>query len=129
MHVTYFKSRTRITDRELLKFTTQSAITGKTRKITLTLPRSKPSMLGILFSTFLNCVINCVFVAKLLISGLFSAVVILPPISAILLLKVLVCKNPVTLGIFQFMSPTSLSYLVFKTYFVVSVPYNFVFKL
>ena len=41
MHVTYFKSRTGIKDRELLKFTPQSVITGKLRKITLTLPRGK----------------------------------------------------------------------------------------
>ena len=38
MHVTYFKSQTRIIDRELLKFALQSAIRGKSGKMTLTLP-------------------------------------------------------------------------------------------
>ena len=39
MHVTYFKSRTGIIDRKLLKFSPQFVITGKLRKMTLTLPR------------------------------------------------------------------------------------------
>ena len=40
MHVTYFKSQNGIIDRELLKFTPQSANTGKLRKMTLTLPNA-----------------------------------------------------------------------------------------
>ena len=39
MYVTYFKSRTGIIDRKLLKFSPQFVITGKLRKTTLTLPR------------------------------------------------------------------------------------------
>ena len=38
MHVTYLKSWTGIVDQELLKFTLQSVITGRLRKVTLTLP-------------------------------------------------------------------------------------------
>ena len=58
---------------------------------------------------------------------LFSAVVILPSISVILLLKTLVFNKPLTSGIFSFKPPTSLSCLVFKTNFIVSIVSTFVF--
>ena len=105
---------------------------------------TKPLTSGILFSIIFNSVLftkllisgilfstaaNCVLVAKPLTSGILpSAVVILPSISVIFELKVLVCNNPLIPGIFNFSSPTSLSYLVLETNFVVSVPPTFSFK-
>ena len=85
-------------------------------------------MSGILFKTLFNSVLlakplTLVFVAKPPISGILSsAVFIFPSISVILLLKVLVCNNPLTSGIFNFKLPTLVSHSVFKTYFIVSIP-------
>ena len=41
MHVAYFKSWTGIEDREFLKFNPQCVITGRLRKVALTLPRKE----------------------------------------------------------------------------------------
>ena len=60
---------------------------------------------GILFSTFFNSVL----LAKLLISGFDSAVLILFSNSLTLLLKALVCNNPLTSGIFSSRLPTLVS--------------------
>ena len=59
---------------------------------------------GILFSTFFNCLL-----AKLLISGFDSVVLILFSNSLTLLLKALVCNNPLTSGIFSSRLPTLVS--------------------
>ena len=56
MHVTYFKSWTRIVDWGLLNFTLQSAITGKSRKMILTLPTLTLNVFS--FENVTECKIN-----------------------------------------------------------------------
>ena len=67
---------------------------------------TKASVLGVLFSTLETYV----FVAKLLISGLLSAVLIYFFFNSLtLLLKALACNNPLISGIFNSKLPTLVS--------------------
>ena len=72
MHMTYFQSQTGIVDQELLEFTPQSVITGRLRKMTLTLPRSRIMDITVYLISWLRKVLwNSCFLSGLLSQSLY----------------------------------------------------------